>query len=216
MIIVSHASFAGALHTVLEQAGFDTRLMDTNTSPAALVSAVVQRAPDVVVLGSDLDYVGDGPRLVAPLAGAGLSVVVLAGHTDDPVRWGVCLAQGAKAVVRRTVSLDQFVTLVRGVAAGSFVPSPEQEVLLRDADDEVHAEERALLRRVARLTDREREILVDLARGRAAAEIAAARFVSEGTVRTQIRAILHKLEVSSQIAAVAVAHRTGVTINIED
>ena len=40
-------------------------------------------------------------------------------------------------------------------------------------------------------------------------DIARARVVSEGTVRVQVRAILAKLGVSSQIAAVGLAHRAG-------
>ena len=44
-----------------------------------------------------------------------------------------------------------------------------------------------------------------------AAEIAEQRVVSLATVRSQIRAILRKLEVTSQLAAVAMAHRAGWT-----
>jgi DNA-binding NarL/FixJ family response regulator len=45
--------------------------------------------------------------------------------------------------------------------------------------------------------------------GKSAAEIAAEAVVSLATVRSQIRAVLQKLDVTSQIAAVALAHRSG-------
>lgn len=60
---------------------------------------------------------------------------------------------------------------------------------------------------VARLTPRERAVLDRLAGGTRAAGIAAEFVVSVSTVRTQIRSILAKLEVSSQLEAVALVRR---------
>lgn len=58
------------------------------------------------------------------------------------------------------------------------------------------------------LTDREQEVLGELLAGRTATEIAAVERVSLATVRSHIRAVLSKLGVSSQLAAVALAHRS--------
>ena len=63
--------------------------------------------------------------------------------------------------------------------------------------------------RVAGLTAREREVLDLLMVGRAADEIACHLVVSLPTVRTHIRSILHKLGVSSQLAAAAIARASG-------
>ena len=59
------------------------------------------------------------------------------------------------------------------------------------------------------LTGREREILDALIEGRRAADIAEQEFVSVATVRNQIQSILTKLNVNSQLEAVAVARRIG-------
>ena len=48
-----------------------------------------------------------------------------------------------------------------------------------------------------------------LASGQSAAQIAAAAYVSEATVRTQVRAVLTKLGVTSQLQAIALARRAG-------
>lgn len=61
--------------------------------------------------------------------------------------------------------------------------------------------------RFQRLTDREAAVLADLVRGQSATDISRDRPVALATVRSQIAAILHKLEVSSQTAAVALTHR---------
>ena len=71
----------------------------------------------------------------------------------------------------------------------------------RLVEDEEHR------RRLARLSPREREVLGELMAGRTIREIACRDVVSEATVRTQVRTILHKLGVSTQIAAVGMAHR---------
>ena len=63
------------------------------------------------------------------------------------------------------------------------------------------------------LTEREQVVLAELMEGHCAEEIANAAFVSISTVRSQIKAILHKLGVNSQLAAVAMARRAGWSLD---
>jgi two-component system nitrate/nitrite response regulator NarL len=63
--------------------------------------------------------------------------------------------------------------------------------------------------KIRRLSNREREVLVALVDGQSAETIAGNQFVALGTVRSHIRSILRKLEVNSQLAAVATARRAG-------
>lgn len=63
-------------------------------------------------------------------------------------------------------------------------------------------------RRLAWLSDRERVVLLHMMDGLSAEQIAAADYVTVATVRSQIRSILLKLGVTSQLAAVALAYRT--------
>ena len=65
----------------------------------------------------------------------------------------------------------------------------------------------------ADLTERERFVLAELMEGHCAEEIAQAAFVSISTVRSQIKAILQKLGVSSQLAAVALARRADWSLD---
>jgi DNA-binding NarL/FixJ family response regulator len=60
-----------------------------------------------------------------------------------------------------------------------------------------------------RLTRRERQVLSALMRGETARDISRQSFVSLPTVRSQIRSILTKLGVSSQLGAVVLAYRSG-------
>ncbi|MGC8628333.1 MAG: response regulator transcription factor [Acidimicrobiales bacterium] len=60
-----------------------------------------------------------------------------------------------------------------------------------------------------RLSPRERQVLLALMHGKSAGEISRELYVSVPTVRSQIRSILVKLGVSSQLAAVVLAYRSG-------
>ena len=63
---------------------------------------------------------------------------------------------------------------------------------------------------VDKLTDREREVLVLMADGLSNTEIAGRLFVSVGTVKDHVSAILAKLEVGSRVQAALLAQRTGL------
>ena len=82
----------------------------------------------------------------------------------------------------------------------------------RDLLCELHSHRRdraAQLSRFHQLSVRESEVLEELMAGKAAADIATESYVSIATIRSQIKAILRKLEVNSQLAAVALAYRSG-------
>lgn len=133
--------------------------------------------------------------------------LVVAGVRSGPL-WGGYFDAGASAVVPAAISVDELLEAVETLARGDEVTGIfERQVLLRrwfaaQAEREV---DRA---RIARLTPREHEVLVLLHRGFTTAMIAERLDVSPTTVRSQIRAILRKLGVQSQLAAVAVLAST--------
>jgi DNA-binding NarL/FixJ family response regulator len=92
---------------------------------------------------------------------------------------------------------------VRAAQDGRPVMAAEKRDQLIATARRLTAERGALTTKLDRLSHREREVLAMLAQGRRAQAVAEHFVVSLATVRTQIRAVLAKLEVSSQLEAVA-------------
>jgi DNA-binding NarL/FixJ family response regulator len=148
----------------------------------------------------------DGVDLVAPLTARGWRCIVLSG-TADRARVGAALAAGALAAVSKHAPFPVLLTKVRAALAGAPVMTPEARRQLIDSHRTQESERRTIEDRLERLTRREREVLAELAQGHRAQAAADRSVVSLATVRTQIRSVLTKLEVGSQLEAVALYRR---------
>lgn len=210
-IIDHHVLLAEAVGLALEAEGYAVRFVDAGdprASPATVLSRTLRDGPRVVLLDRWLGRIGDGLPLVRPLRAAGLRVLVLTGSPDRS-GWGECLRHGATAVVPKSWSLDRVLASVRQTCDGHpLIPAAERAALIELARRE-DAETGDLRRRLARLTPREAAVLGALMRGEPVAEIARSGVVSPATVRSQVKSILAKLGLCSQIAAVGAAHRVG-------
>lgn len=164
--------------------------------------------PDVLLLASDLGPGCNGVDLVAPMTRAGTAVLVLTDVTD-PVTWGECLTQGARGVLPKTASLATVVGTVRRALSGETVMDRDERMRCVHAYRRHRAETGDASARLDTLSPHEAEVLRHLMAGRTVKEVARIRVVSEGTVRTQVKAVLAKLGVRTQLTAVAVAHRAG-------
>lgn len=211
LIIDDHLLFAESMELALSLEGYDVRRLEPpeeGGSMATLRSLALRANARTVLLDLDLGRFGDGVNLIGPLARANANVVVLTG-SEDVGRWGACMRLGARKVLPKTGALQHALATVRRLHQGLPVVTREElEGLLeawardRQANDDVR-------RRLDQLTPRERQVLGALTEGRTVRAIAQASVVSEATVRTQVKSILSKLEVSSQLAAVGMANQVG-------
>lgn len=209
VIVEDHQLLAESLEIALSVQGYDVRRIevpDHAGAPGAVVTAIVRCRPRVVLLDLDLGGFGDGIRLIEPVSRAGCRVVVLTGATERP-RWGEAIHNGARKVLAKTRPLNEIISVVRRVNQGLPVMDAQEREQLLGFWRASRAETAQLHERLASLTVRESEVLAQLMQGHTVREIAQASVVSEATVRTQVKSILAKLEVSSQLAAVGLAHR---------
>ena len=175
----------------------------------ALVREVVDGPPALVLLDLDLGgVIGDGGDLVAPFVDAGCRVLVVSGSTDVEQ---VCraLEAGAVGVVGKDAPFERLLDAALAVARGEQVLAYGERMAMLDEGCRLRTEREQALAPFERLSSREAEVLRALAAGHSVGSIATAWFVSEATVRSQVRAILTKLGVSSQLEAVAAAHRSS-------
>jgi two-component system, NarL family, nitrate/nitrite response regulator NarL len=211
VIIEDHTLFAESLEVALSLEGYDVRrlpLPEEGGSLATLRSAALRVNPRIVLLDLDLGRFGDGAALIAPLSRAGANVVVITSSVDR-ARWGGCLRSGARKVLSKSGPLQETLATVRRLHQGLPVMSSDELERLLDAWRNERMATDVMRRRLELLTPRERQVLGALIEGHNVRDIARQSVVSEATVRTQVKSILGKLEVSSQLAAVGLAHHVG-------
>jgi DNA-binding NarL/FixJ family response regulator len=211
LIIEDHALFAESLELALTMEGYDVRRLpvpEAASSPSVLLATVVRLRPRIVLLDLDLGSFGDGVRLIAPIARSGAHVVVVTASADRS-RWGECLRYGARKVLTKTRPLNEILSTVRRLNQGLPVMDRDEREELLQLWHQERQKHQELRNRLQRLTPREREVLGHLTEGHTVRDIARLSVVSEATVRTQVKSILAKLEVSSQLAAVGIAHAVG-------
>ncbi len=119
------------------------------------------------------------------------------------------LQAGASGFLLKDVPATELAHAVRTVAAGDTLLAPAitrrlvEEYLRRPAPGRPDP-------RLERLTERELEVLVLLARGRSNAEIATDLFVSETTAKTHVSRILAKIGARDRVQAVVTAYESGL------
>jgi two-component system, NarL family, nitrate/nitrite response regulator NarL len=210
-IVEDHVLFAEALEMALELNGYDVArppVPARGGSHARLFGDILGTDADVVIIDLDLGGAGDGGSIIGPLAATGVAVLVVTA-TLDRARWGECLLLGANGVVAKTAPLSQTLDAVGRIAGGRGVIPPDERDRLVDEWLARRTTTRGARARLDSLTTREAEVLHGLVRGRTVRVIAADHVVAEATVRTQVKSILAKLGVSSQLAAVGLAHEAG-------
>ncbi len=209
-IIDDHQLVASALAQSLSATGHDARVGPFRPAPdllAHLLAVIGRTESGLVLLDLELgrDSAGhriDGGTLVSPLRAAGWLVLALTDNTTAE-RIGAALAAGASGAISKTTSFSTLLAALHAALAGHPVnPSAQHRILIdhHQRHQHIHHDLRAAL---AALTGREREIIELLAAGQRVQTIAAHSVVSVATVRAQVRAVLTKLGVHSQLEAVA-------------
>jgi two-component system, NarL family, nitrate/nitrite response regulator NarL len=206
-IVEDHGLLAATVAAALGAVGKDVEVLRPGPGDD-LIDRVVDADPDVVLLDLDLGTWGDATEHVGPLNEAGVTVVMVTGVTD-PVRRAACVAGGAVGVIDKSDGFDVLLEAIDTVQEhGTLLSEHERQehlALLRE-----HEHRRAVrLGPFESLSGREAEVLGELMAGHTVDQIAASAFVSVATVRTQVRSILAKLQVSSQVAAIGRAREAG-------
>jgi len=120
------------------------------------------------------------------------------------------LRAGASGFVLKDTPPAELVTAVRVVADGGALLSPSVTRRLIGQFAERGAVDPLLSSRIDDLTDREREVLMAIARGQNNQEISESLFIGAATVKTHVSNILSKLGVRDRAQAVVFAYESGL------
>ena len=209
LVIEDHELLAQTLVVALRADGLDARIAPELQRDAVLRAAEELR-PDVALLDLHLGSSHSSLGLIAPLRERGAAVVMCTGERDR-VQLAEAVEAGAIGVVAKDASFDELLAAIHeAVTLGTLLSAHDREELLAELRRQ-RAARRQTLAPFEALTPRERHVLAELMAGKAADTIATESFVSLATVRSQIRSVLLKLGVKSQLAAVALALEAGWT-----
>jgi DNA-binding NarL/FixJ family response regulator len=204
VILVAHRQLVrDAVGAALATHGFVATSMPVARSTAEIQDMrrrLAHRESECALLVGEVDDVAGLRELSAVIAGVDLRWVVLTGTPPGPA-WQALRRAGARLVLSESIRLDTLCDLLREVAEGR--PAPPDDPESSDGGTPVAGQRTRLTGGLQRLSAREMDVLVLLAQGASVKEIAFSTGVAESTVRTQVKAILRKLGVPSQLKAVA-------------
>jgi DNA-binding NarL/FixJ family response regulator len=165
--------------------------------------------PDVVLMDVRMPVL-DGVEATKRIAEAGTAKVLVMTTFDLDEYALSALRNGASGFLLKDTPPGDLVSALRAVASGDAVVSPSvTKRLLSRFLGEGGGELRDAAVLEA-LTEREREVLVLIAKGLSNTEIARKLFLSEATVKTHVGRILAKLDLRDRVQAVVLAYETGL------
>lgn len=178
---------------------------------ASAVSMVASLDPDVVLMDVRMPVM-DGVEATRRITAASRSKVLVLTTFDLDEHAFAALRAGASGFLLKDALPDELVAALRAVADGDAVLTPRvTRLLIASAGERLPGSApTAADARLASLTEREREVLVEVARGRSNTEIAARLFLSEATVKGHVGRLFAKLAVRDRVQAVVWAYRAGL------
>jgi DNA-binding NarL/FixJ family response regulator len=164
--------------------------------------------PNVVLMDIRMPEL-DGLRATERILAADGSARVLILTTFDLDEYVYeALRAGASGFVLKDDPPEQLIAAIRTVAAGDALLSPAITKRVIEQFARIHRP--APPQGLDELSEREREVFREVARGLSNAEIAQELFIGETTVKTHVTHILQKLGLRDRVQAVVVAHQTGI------
>jgi DNA-binding NarL/FixJ family response regulator len=175
------------------------------------IDLVKRERPDVVLMDIRMPHM-DGiaaTRTITGGAGSSTRVVILTTYELDEYVFDA-LAAGASAFLLKAAPPEDLVRAIRVVASGDALLAPSVTRRLIEEFAKRPEPQPRKGKQLETLTERERDVLREVARGLTNAEIAARLHVAETTVKTHVAHVLDKLELRDRVQAVILAYEEGL------
>lgn len=188
----------------------EVRVIGEATNGVAAVEAVRALHPDVVLMDIRmpvLDGIEATAAICADPANAATRVLILTTFEEDDYVVSA-LRAGASGFIGKGSEPDEILRAVQAIHAGDALLSPAATRSLISRT--VHEPATVVSPEVALLTEREREVLVRVARGRSNQDIAEELFISPHTAKTHVNRIMAKVGAHDRAQLVILAYESGL------
>jgi NarL family two-component system response regulator YdfI len=213
LIADDHLIVRQGLRLILETAD-DIELVGEAGDGAEALRLAAELQPQVILMDLRMPIM-DGLTAIERLhtAQPHIAVVILTTFNEDDLMLRG-LRAGAKGFLLKDTDREALFHAIRAAARGETLLKPEIMLrLLSMSQSATPAREVPAAGSGPTLTDREYEVLVEVARGERSKEIASHLGITERTVKAHLDSIYNKLGVDSRAAAVSVALQRGVLKN---
>ncbi len=209
LIADDQALVRGGLRMILD-AQDDLEVVGEAADGREALAALRELRPDVVLMDVRMPVL-DGISATRAVVAEQLRsrVLVLTTFDHDEIVYDAMKA-GASGFLLKTAPPAQLIEGVRTVAAGDALLGPTITRRLVESYVSRPRPGEAASPQLEGLTDREREVLVLIARGLSNGEIAGRLFISEATVKTHVNHLFQKLDLSGRVQAVVLAYESGL------
>jgi len=212
LLVDDDALVRAGLRTILSAAD-DLEVVGEADDGARAVAAVREHRPDVVLMDirmAEMD--GIAATVALRRLDAPQQVIVLTTFQADAQVMSA-LRAGASGFLVKDTPPAEIIHAIRVVASGDAIISPSvtRTLLGHFAAGRASDRYQAAARRLASLTDREREVALAVGSGASNAEIAASLFMGEATVKAHVSRLFAKLDVVNRVQVAIVVHDADQT-----
>jgi DNA-binding NarL/FixJ family response regulator len=205
LVVDDQEMMRAGFRTILEAQGDIAVVAEAGDGEAA-IEAAQRTHPDVVLMDIRMPRM-DGIEATRRMHDQRVIILTTFDH-DEYIVEG--LRAGASGFLLKDAPPEELIRAVRVVAAGDAMLAPDVTRRLLDRVAARLPTVRARPSEIDELTDRERDVLQLVARGRSNSEIAQRLHVSETTVKTHVSHVLEKLGLRDRVQAVVLAYETGM------
>ena len=211
VIVDDQALLRGGFRSLLSSAD-DIQIVGEAATGTEAVEAARRLRPDVMLMDvrmPEMDGLEATRRIIKDEGLAGVHVLILTTFDlDEYVYEG--LRAGASGFVLKDIEPEDLIEAVRVVARGDALLAPSVTRRLIAEFARGPDPSRRVPARLSELTEREREVLIFIARGLTNDAIAENLVISPATAKTHVSRILSKLEAHDRAQLVVIAYESGL------
>ena len=210
-VIADDDALARAALRAIFDAHDDIELIAECADGREAVEQAARLHPDVVLLDirmPNLDGLDAARQILSSPSNRARLIMLTTFGLDEYVY--AALKAGASGFLLKDSPTERLLAFVRSAQDGDALLDPTITRRLIERYASSHADTRDTADQLSELTPREREVLAEVARGRSNAEIAAAMYLSESTIKTHVSRILAKLDLRDRVQAVVLAYESGL------